>query len=74
MSNQPARKETIREQFADGSALVTCQDGSVLLLESNLAKVSEFREIHAISYNDPPPARTAPKLPSVGGQPTDSGG
>jgi hypothetical protein len=44
MGNQPNGKETNRKQFAHGSALGTYQSGSVLLLESNLARVSEFRE------------------------------
>jgi hypothetical protein len=48
MNNQPNRKEINREQFADSSALITYQDGSVLLLESSLPKVSELRETHGI--------------------------
>jgi hypothetical protein len=61
MSNQGNRKEASREQFTDGSALVTYQDGSVLLLESSLAKVSNLQETRSITYNDPPPAAREPK-------------
>jgi hypothetical protein len=49
--------EPNRKQFADGSALVTYPDGSVLIVESALAKVSELHESHAVNYSDPPPPR-----------------
>jgi hypothetical protein len=35
--------EASREDFADGSAIVTYEDGSQLILESNLAKSAELR-------------------------------
>ncbi len=35
--------EASREQFADGSALVTYPDGSMLILESDLARVGATR-------------------------------
>lgn len=47
--------EASREQFTDGSALVTYRDGSVLILESNLARESVQRESSPVSYNKPPP-------------------
>ena len=36
--------EASREQFADGSALVTYPNGNVLILESNLARESAVAE------------------------------
>src|ERR1035441_8799716 len=44
MTTGPNRKEVRREQFRDGSALVTYEDGSMLILESNLAKEAVGRE------------------------------
>jgi hypothetical protein len=55
MSTGPNRKEVRREQFSDGSALVTYQDGSMLILESNLAKEGIAGERRSVNYNDPPP-------------------
>jgi hypothetical protein len=55
MSTGPNRKEVHREQFRDGSALVTYEDGSMLILESNLAKEAVGREAGPVNYNDPPP-------------------
>jgi hypothetical protein len=46
-----------RKRFADGSALVTYRDGSVLILESKLATESALRESQPVNYNDPPPPR-----------------
>jgi hypothetical protein len=60
MSNQTRSKEVSREQFADGSALVTYQDGSVLVLEGKLAKADGLRETGSVNYNDPPPAPPEP--------------
>jgi len=51
--------EGTREEFPDGSALVTYPDGSVLILESELAKVSGLRDGSPVNYNDPPPPRVA---------------
>ena len=55
MSTGPNRKEVHREQFRDGSALVTYEDGSMLIVESNLAKDAVLREGRSVNYNDPPP-------------------
>ena len=41
-----------RKRFADGSALVTYRHGSVLILESKLAKESALRESQPVNYND----------------------
>jgi len=38
VKTQPKKQAVRREQFADGSALVTFSNGSVLILESNLAE------------------------------------
>jgi hypothetical protein len=54
-SGEIDRREKHREQFRDGSALVTYEDGSILILESNLAKHLSLRETRPINYNDPPP-------------------
>jgi hypothetical protein len=43
------KAEASRKQFADGSALLTYRDGSVLILESNLAKPS-IRVVQRINY------------------------
>jgi hypothetical protein len=51
--------ETTREEFPDGSALVTYQDGSVLILESKLAKGCALREGRRANYNDPAPSPVA---------------
>ena len=56
---QPERIEVKREEFADGSALLTYSDGSQLILESNLAKQAVAREGRAVNYNEPPPAPPA---------------
>jgi hypothetical protein len=48
--------EARREEFADGSALVTYLDGSVLILESALASAAVLREARSVNYNEPPPA------------------
>jgi len=50
-----------REQFADGSALVTYPDGSVLILESDLARELVFQESRPVNYNEPAPARVIGK-------------
>ena len=52
--------EPRREEFADGSALVTYPDGTMLIVESALARVAVFREGTPVNYNDsptPPPTR-----------------
>ncbi len=55
MKIPPKKPGVKREEFADGSALVTYKDGSQLILESNLAKGVPLREGRAANYNEPPP-------------------
>lgn len=55
MSYQDNNREVKREEFADGSALVTYPDGSMLIVESKLARESVFQESRPVNYNDPPP-------------------
>jgi hypothetical protein len=38
------KPEANREDFPDGSAIITYEDGSQLILESNLAKSSSVRQ------------------------------
>ena len=64
MSEQPDRTEVKREEFADGSALVACQDGSQLILESKLARQVALRERREVNYGSPPPPP-----PSAGSKP-----
>jgi hypothetical protein len=49
--------ETEREEFADGSAIVTYRNGTMVILESNLAKLTALsvREGQSVSYNEPAP-------------------
>jgi hypothetical protein len=55
VSYQDNEQEVKREEFADGSALVTHHDGSMLIVESKLARESVFRESRPVNYDDPPP-------------------
>ena len=59
--NRHAKQTTPqREDFPDGSALVTYPGGSMLILESKFSKVAVVRENKSANYNDPPPPpRTA---------------
>ena len=43
--------EPSREKFADGSALVTYADGSVLIAERAFARVAVFHESRLVNYN-----------------------
>jgi hypothetical protein len=52
---QPNNQEPCREEFPDGSALITYQDGSLLILESSLARTTMLREGKSVSYSEPPP-------------------
>jgi len=54
MSPEAKRKEVHREQFADGSAVVTSEDGSMLIVESKLAKHALLGEDRPVNYNEPP--------------------
>ena len=51
--------EGTREDFPDGSALITYQDGGILILESDLAKESVGCESRPLNYNDPLPPLVA---------------
>jgi hypothetical protein len=46
-----------REDFADGSAIVTYRNGSVVILESKLAKLTamSLREPGTVNYSEPAP-------------------
>jgi hypothetical protein len=48
-------QEAKREEFPDGSALIIYEDGSVLILDSDLARDAVLRESRIVSYNEPPP-------------------
>jgi hypothetical protein len=58
---QSKRNESTREEFPDGSALVTYADGSMLIVESDLATITALRESGSFNYNDslPPPSKSA---------------
>jgi len=45
----------VREEFADGSAVITYANGTMLILESRLSKACVVQEGRAVNYNDPPP-------------------
>ena len=62
MTKKNNRQEAKREEFPDGSPLVTYQDGSMLIVESKLAKGSALRETRVLSYVDPPPPPDDTKL------------
>ena len=55
MSKPASKLELQREEFPDGSALVTYADGSMLIIETKLAKQAVMRERTAVSYADVPP-------------------
>jgi hypothetical protein len=59
LSRNKSVHEAKRELFADGSALITYADGSMLIIESDLAKHSALKEeTHGkseINYADSPP-------------------
>jgi len=55
VKSRGSRPELQREEFPDGSAIVTYADGSTLIIEGNLARTSAMREGRAVNYNDPPP-------------------
>jgi hypothetical protein len=47
------KPEARREEFADGSALVTYRDDGMSILESALAKTALFGEAGLGNYNEP---------------------
>lgn len=55
MSDDGKQSGSQREEFPDGSALVTYPDGSQLILESSLARASVVGERQAVNYGDPAP-------------------
>jgi hypothetical protein len=54
-TRQPAKPH--REEFLDGSAMLTYPDGSQVILESDLAKSVVGKQGCKTSYNAPPPRR-----------------
>jgi len=48
-----SKAEASREDFPDGSAIVTYEDGSQLILESNLAKSGTLRQ-SPVNYKKAP--------------------
>jgi hypothetical protein len=55
MREQGKTQETRREEFRDGSAVLTYPDGSVAIIESRLAKESVLRDTRPVNYNAPAP-------------------
>ena len=55
-----------REEFPDGSALVTYQDGSQMIVETKLAKAQALGDGRPLTYNDPPPPPPGPTHPKPG--------
>ena len=51
----PEARDAKREDFPDGSALVTYADGGMLILESDLAREAVLQESRSVNYSDPPP-------------------
>ena len=49
MTRRENRQELQREEFSDGSALVTYADGRTLIIESNLAKTSAMGEARPVN-------------------------
>ena len=60
MNDEANQSGIQREEFPDGSALVTYPDGSQLILESSLARASVIGEHRAVNYGDPAPPPPAP--------------
>jgi hypothetical protein len=54
MSKPASKRELQREEFSDGSAL-TYADGSMLIIETKLAKQAVMRERTTVKYADVPP-------------------
>jgi hypothetical protein len=53
--NQIKKQLPGREELPDGSALVTFPDGSMLIVESKLAKSMALRQSRPANYDEPPP-------------------
>ena len=51
----PAAPDAKREEFPDGSALVTYADGGMLIVETDLAREAVLQDSRSVNYNDPPP-------------------
>src|ERR1051325_2122173 len=52
---QPAQgKDIEREEFADRSSLIAYRAGSMLIVESKLARGSSFGENASVRYDEPP--------------------
>jgi len=44
-----------RQEFPDGSAIVTYADGGILIVETELAREAVLQDSRSVNYNDPPP-------------------
>ena len=55
LRNQLKKQLPEREEFPDGSALVTFPDGSMLIEETKLAKSMALRQSRPANYDEPPP-------------------
>ena len=51
----PAARDAKREEFPDGSALVTYADGGMLIVETDLSREAVLQDSRSVNYNDPPP-------------------
>jgi hypothetical protein len=63
MSQPQSSEETKREEFPDGSAIITYADGTMVILETRHARETSLRGSHPADYGDPPPpppGRTPP--------------
>jgi len=60
VNKQAKTQKPNREEFADGSALVTYPVGSMLILESDLARGAVLEESRPVNCNEPPPSAGAP--------------
>ncbi len=56
MTPKPSQKKAHREEFPDGSSSVTYEDGSMLIVETKLAKHALLGERRSVNYSNPPPA------------------
>jgi hypothetical protein len=55
VKDRATTKVVKREDFRDGSAVLTYEDGSMLILESKLAKTMVFQAGRRAHYDKPPP-------------------
>lgn len=62
MEQSQDKSKASREEFPDGSALVTYPDGSMLIRESALARESVAQESRPVNYSEPPPPPPVAKV------------